>query len=340
VDDSIPRSIFLIAALILAGGFFAGAETAFSYCNEVRIKLLAESGNKKAKRVVFITANYERTVITLLIAINIIHVAAASLATITAISLIGGAGSAVASVILTIAVFLFSENIPKNIARVNADIFSLYVSLPIIWIIYVLWPFSTLFMVLGRAVKRVFKAKEELPSLTEDEFADIVESAGDDGLIDPEETQIIKAAISFGDLTVDKVMMGREQISAIPINISQSSLKDILLTEKYSRFPVYDGNIDHIVGVLQAALCLWKIVKGVSFRMREVLAKPYFVFPDTLIGEVFEEMGRKRTHFAIVRSREGKTIGIITMEDILEELVGEIYDEDDDQTAECEGGKL
>ncbi|MDD4125714.1 MAG: hemolysin family protein [Eubacteriales bacterium] len=334
MDDSIPRSIILLIILILAGGFFAGAETSFSYCNTVRIKLLAEGGNKNAKRVTWIIDRFERTVVTLLIAVNLIHISAASIATVMAVGLLGNIGSVAATVVLTLAVFLFSENIPKNIARANADTFSMIISLPILWFIYLLWPFGTFFMLIGSGAKKIMRIKNDSPTLTEDEFAEIVESVGDDGLIEPEETEIIKSAIEFGDLTVSEIMMPRGKISAIPINVSMSGLKKILLEEKYSRFPVYDGNIDHIVGVLQSATCLWKLVKGIPFKMREVLGKPYFVSPDTRLDEVFKEMGQKRTHFAIIRSNEGKTIGIISMEDILEEIVGEIYDEDDDSFAE------
>ncbi len=341
VDDSIPRSIVLLIILLLSAGFFAGSETAFSYCNAVRIKLLAEDGNKNAKRVIWILDRFERLVVTLLIAINVIHVIAASIATVMAVDLLGSIGSVVATVVLTLLVFLFSENIPKNIARTNADAFTMAVSLPIMWFMYLLWPFAQFFIWLGDGAKKLMRIKNDTPSLTEDEFAEIVESAGDDGLMEPEETEIIKSAIEFGDRTVADIMTKREDISAIPINITMSGLKNILLEEKYSRFPVYDGNIDHVVGVLQSASCLWRLVKGISFRMRDVLGKPYFVSPVTRLDDVFKEMGKKRTHFAIVRSDEGRTIGILTMEDILEEIVGEIYDEDDDTLPEesCEGGE-
>ncbi len=334
MDDSIPRSMILLFILIISAGFFAGSETAFSYCNGVRMKLLAESGNKNAKRVSWILEHFERAVVTLLIAVNVIHVIAATISTVMAVELLGSVGSVVATIALTLMVFMFGENIPKNIARANADSYSMFVSLPITWLTYLLWPFATFFIRIGGVVKKLARIKNDEPSLTEDEFAEIVESVGDDGLIEPEETEIIKSAIEFGDQTVSEVMMPRGLISAIPINISMQGLKNILLEEKFSRFPVYDGNLDHIVGVLQSATCLWKLVKGIPFKMREVLGKPYFVSPDTRLDEVFETMGRKRTHFAIVRSDEGKTIGIISMEDILEEIVGEIYDEDDDSFTE------
>ena len=336
LDDSIPRSIILIV-LLLAAGFFAAAETAFSYCNTVRMRLLAEDGDKKASRVVKLLDSYDRTVVTLLIAINIIHVIASSLATVMAVRYLGDIGSVVSTVITTIAVFLISETIPKNIARANADSMSLAISLPIIWFFYIFMPLSWFFLALGEFVKSKMKIQSE-PAMTEDEFASIVEDVEDEGLIEHEETEIIKSALEFGDKKAADIMLPREKISAIPINSTPQTIKKTVIEEKYSRFPVYDGNIDNIVGIIQSSSCLWNFVKGQNFRLKDLLTKPYFVLPETLVKDVFEGMGRKHTHVAIVRSAEGKNVGLLTMEDILEEIVGEIYDEDDETSSE--GGNV
>ncbi len=332
LDDSIPRSIILVL-LLLAAGFFAAAETSFSYCNAVRMRLLAEDGSKKAARVVMLLDSYERTVVTLLIAINIIHVIASSLATVMAVKLMGDIGSVVATVVVTIAVFLISETIPKNIARVNADSLSLAISLPIVWFFHLFKPLSVFFLSLGNFAKKVMKIESE-PAITEDEFASIVEDVEDEGLIEPEETEIIKSAVEFGDIKASDIMLPREKISALPINSTPDAIKKTLIEEKYSRFPVYDGNIDHIVGIIQSTSCLWNFVKDQNFRLKDLLTKPYYVLPETLVKDVFEGMGRKRTHVAIVRNAEGRNVGLLTMEDILEEIVGEIYDEDDETSSE------
>ena len=336
LDDSIPRSIVLIF-LLLAAGFFAAAETSFSYCNAVRMRLLAEDGDKKASRVVKLLDAYDRTVVTLLIAINIIHVIASSLATVMAVRYLGDIGSVVSTVITTIAVFLISETIPKNIARANADSMSLAISLPIIWFFYIFKPLSWFFLSLGEFAKKVMKIKTE-PTMTEDEFASMVEDVEDEGLIEHEETEIIKSALEFGDIKASDIMLPREKISAIPINSTPQMIKKTVIEEKYSRFPVYDGNIDNIVGIIQSSSCLWNFVKNQNFRLKDLLTKPYFVLPETLVKDVFEGMGRKHTHVAIVRSAEGRNVGLLTMEDILEEIVGEIYDEDDETSSE--GGSV
>lgn len=332
LDDSIPRSIILVL-LLAAAGFFAAAETAFSYCNAVRIRLLAEDGDKKASRVVILLDSYERTVVTLLIAINIIHVIAASIATVMAVELMGDVGSVVSTAIMTVAVFLFSETIPKNIARANADSMSLGISLPIMFFFRLFKPLAVFFLYLGELAKKCMKVKSE-PAITEDELASIVEDVEDEGLIEPEETEIIKSAIEFGDIKASDIMLPRDKISAIPINSTPEMIKKTVIEEKYSRFPVYDGNIDHIVGIIQSTSCLWNFVKNKNFKIKELLTKPYYVLPETLVKDVFEGMGRKHTHVAIVRNAEGRNVGLLTMEDILEEIVGEIYDEDDETSSD------
>ncbi len=334
----VPRSIALVL-MIIAAGFFAAAETAYSFCNTVRLRLLAEDGSKRAKRALKLLENYERTVVTLLIAINVIHVIAASISTVMATELFADIGPVISTVVITLAVFLFSETLPKNIARANADLLALAFSGTVLAFSYLFLPFSEFFIWLGNAAKKLMRIKSDEPALTEDEFASLVENVEDEGLIEPEETKIIKSAIEFGDLTAVDIMCKRESISAIPINVTPERLKSIVLEEKYSRFPVYDGNIDHIIGIIQSTTCLWNFVHKKKFRIKDLLSKPYFVLPDTPLYDVFEEMGRKRTHLAIVRSAEGKVAGLLTMEDILEEIVGEIYDEDDESASEnTEGG--
>lgn len=335
----VPRSIALII-MIIAAGFFAAAETAYSFCNTVRLRLLAEDGGKRAKRVLKLLENYERTVVTLLIAINVIHVIAASVSTVMATELFADIGPVISTVVITLAVFLFSETLPKNVARANADSLALAFSGTVLFFSYLLLPFSAFFIWLGKTVKKLMRIKNDEPALTEDEFASLVENVEDEGLIEPEETEIIKSAIEFGDLTAVDIMCPRGKISAIPINASPERLKSIVLEEKYSRFPVYDGNIDHILGTVQSATILWNFVHNKKFRIKDLLSKPYFVLPDTPLYDVFEEMGRKRTHLALVRTAEGKIAGLLTMEDILEEIVGEIYDEDDENASDtAEGGK-
>lgn len=335
MDDTIPRSVWLLI-LIIAGGYFAGAETAFSYVNTVRIRMLAEDGNRKAKRVVRIIDNFDMTIVTLLIVINIVHIAASVIATSLFIDLTGSTalGPVLATVIITLAIFIFSETIPKNFAKVNSDAYSMAVAMSIIAFTKVLYPLAWLLTKFGELVKKIFKLEDSEPSVTEDEFSAMVEDAAEDDVFEPEETEIIQSAIEFGDTTVSEIMTPREDIVAISVKEDEDEIKRIMIEEKYSRFPVYRGSINNIVGVVRASSALLKMIKDDDFSIRENMVKPMFCFPNDMVDDVFERMCNRKNHFAVIRDEDERTLGIITMEDILEEIVGEIYDEDDTEETE------
>ena len=329
MDDAVPRSLLLIF-LIIAGGFFSGAETALSFCNRIRMQVLADAGNKRAQRAVWILEQFDRAVVTLLIAINVLHIIAAAVATMMAVEWMGNSGSLVATVVMTLLVFFFSETIPKNIARANSDSFMLWSALPIQFFMIALKPAAAVLTGLGVFVKnRLSRYAAAQPSVTEDEFASMVTGAEEEGVIDHEESDIIKSAIDFGDIVAGEIMTRRENMIAIPVNIDRVTLKKRLIENKYSRFPVYDGTPDKIIGVARSVRCLWRLMGDKPFDLREYITRPYFVRPDMLISDVFEGMSGRRQHMAIVQDEAGHTLGMLTMEDILEEIVGEIYDEDD-----------
>ena len=340
MDDAVPRSLLLIV-LILAGGFFSGTETALSFCNRIRMQVMADDGDRRALRVMGILEQFDRAVVTLLIAINIIHISAASIATMLAVQLMGNAGSLVATIVMTLLVFFFSETVPKNIARANSDAYMLWASLPIRIFMTLLKPLAWVLTGLGSFVKnRLSRHAASHPSVTEDEFASLVTDAEEDGVIDHEESDIIKSAIDFGDIVVGEVMTRREDMAAIPVNMGREELKKKLIESKYSRFPVYDGTADKIVGVARSVRVLWRLMGDGPFDLREHITRPYFVRPEMPISEVFEGMSGRRMHIAIVQDAAGHTLGMVTMEDILEEIVGEIYDEDDSEarTSAQKGG--
>lgn len=339
MDDAVPRSLLLVF-LIVAGGFFSGAETALSFCNRIRMQVLADAGDQRAQRTMWILDQFDRAVVTLLIAINVLHIIAASVATMMAVDLIGNSGSLVATVVMTLLVFFFSETIPKNIARANSDSFMLWSALPIQFFMILLKPAAMVLTGLGDfAKKRLNRHAGSQPSVTEDEFASMVSGAEEEGVIDHEESDIIKSAIDFGDIVAGEIMTRRENMIAIPVNIDRETLKKRLIENKYSRFPVYDGTPDHVIGVARSVRCLWRLMGEGPFDLREYITRPYFVRPDMLISEVFEGMSGRRQHLAIVQDEAGHTLGMLTMEDILEEIVGEIYDEDDSlPKASAKGG--
>lgn len=334
MDDTIPRSIWLLV-LIIAGGFFAGAETAFSYVNTVRMRMLSED-NRSARRVVRIIDNFDMTIVTLLIVINIVHILASVIATSLFIDITGStaAGPVIATVVITLAIFIFSETIPKNFAKVNADAYALAVSLPILCFTVVLYPLSWLLTKLGVLVKKIFSLEDSEPSVTEDEFSAMVEDAAEDDIFEPEESEIIQSAIEFGDTKVSEIMTPKKDVVAISVKADEEEIRRIMIEEKYTRFPVYRGSVNNIVGVIRSSVALWQMINSEDFSIRETMVKPMFCSPDEEVTVVFERMCNRKNHFAVIRDDDERTVGIVTMEDILEEIVGEIYDEDDLDDAE------
>ena len=341
MDDAIPRSIWIVL-LIAAGGLFSGAETAFSFSNTVRMRMIADEGSSRAKKAVKIAEDYDMAIVTLLIVINIVHILCSTLATSLFIDLMHdtAAGSAAATAVTTLAIFIFSETVPKNFAKTNADSYALAVSPVIRFFMYLLYPVDFLLTALGSGVKKLFRLNDDQPSVTEDEFAIMVEDAADEDVFEPEESEIIRSAIEFGDTTVGEIMTPRENVVAISVKETEEEIKRILIGEKYSRFPVYRGSLNNIVGVVRTTNALWNIINSEDggFDLRELMTKPLFCSPEDAISDLFERMCNRKNHFAVVRDEDEKTAGIVTMEDILEEIVGEIYDEDD-SVSETEVGE-
>ena len=331
--DDIPRSLILILCLIPFAGFFAGSETAFSFCNEARIRALAENGKAGAKRLAKLLDDFDRTIVTLLIVINICYILISAVATVAAVKLLSSdAGGAVATAVATLLVFLFCETIPKNIARVNADGWALFAAYPVSLFKFLLAPLSAFFTYGGEAFKKLLPGGAALPDVTEDEFEEMVESVEGEGLIEPVEKEIIKSTIHFGDILAGQVMTPIDGVVTVPVDIDKDALKSVLLEEKYSRIPVTGEDIDDIVGVLPAAKALSRLSGGTFGDIRDIMTRPYIIRPDIPVSKVFEGMSGRRTHLAVVQD-DGRTLGIVTMEDILEEIAGEIYDEDDERGA-------
>lgn len=337
ISDSRNLSrLIAILVLVIAGGIFSGAETALSYCNRTRLKTLAADGNKAAARVTAVTDSYDKAIVTLLIVINIIHVTCASVSTVLCISLFGEAtGSVISTAALTLIMFLFSETIPKNIAKANSDSYAMGISWLILSLSFVLTPICAFFTFVSNIVKKLLSKGEKAPSMTEDELSDIIESVEEDGVLEPEESKIIRSAIGFGDLRAKDVMTVREDIVAVEHSIAHDELRSLLIDTKYSRLPVYSGSIDKITGVLQSIDYIEATLGGGDApSIDEYSLPPYRVPPDIKLNPLLEGMTRRHMHLAIVTGIGGTTLGVVTMEDILRELVGDSSDDEGTSTGE------
>ena len=332
--DSIPRCILLIV-LIISGGFFSGAETAYSYCNKIRMKTLADEGNAAAARVVRITDQMDKAITTNLILINVLHVLTSTVATVLAISWMPwntSLATTLATLILTLLIFFFSETLPKTFCRDNADAYALAFSPFFAVLMFLLTPLSFLFLKLSDLAKRLFARGEEQHAITEDEFSEMVEKVEDEGVLEPEESAIIQSAVEFSDRTVQDIFTPAEKVVAVDKNWDRDKILEILQEEKFSRVPVYDRDLSHVLGILQVKEYLTAVINETEEEeadWRDFLRPAYTVKPEMTLTALFESLGRRHTHMALVVNQREALQGVVTMEDLLEELVGEIYDEDD-----------
>ena len=328
LDPSGPVSYILIVGLLLLCSLFTSSEAALSYCNRYKIKAKADEGNASAKLLDKLFDKFDDAVITILIGTNICDSLLSVVATILMVRLIGASGSLVATIITSIIVVVFGEMIPKNFAKANSERWSMIVIWPITVLMYIFWPLEKFFDLVVWLVRRPFKnIKEE--SFTEDDFQDVIEKVQEEGVIDEEESEIIINAVDFGDIRVKDVLTKREDIVALDIkDCNNLFVRNFLVKNNYSRIPVYEGSIDNIIGILHVRTYLKQLFHDKNTKVIDVLSKPYIVSPSITLDEIFEGYRQHKTHIAIVKNDKGKTIGMVTMKDVLEELVEEVDESD------------
>lgn len=328
-------AVFII--LIIAGGYFGGAETAFTAMNMIKIKAMADEGDKRAKNAMFIADNFERALATLLIGNNITHIGAGAVATSLILLLwkegfLGNISQDTASflygtVIATMVVFLFAEMIPKSKANDISDTLALRYARSLKILMKVFFPLAAFFGMITKAVSNIFKAKPE-PTITEDELYDIIDTAEEEGVMDEAQSDILKSALDFSETLVSDVMTMREDIFCLDISKPKAELVSAVKECKHSRIPVYNKDPNKIIGVLNIRTFLKAYINNPRFNIRSTLQPPFFVSPDDKIDELFSSMRQEKRYMAMVGGPEN-LLGLVTIEDFLEELVGEIWDEDD-----------
>lgn len=326
IDPDGPLVYIIIILLLFLSAFFASSEAALSSCNRHRLKVKKDDGNKIASLTLQILEKFDSTIITILICTNIVHILSSVIATLLFVSLLGDAGSIVSTISITVLVFFFGEILPKNIAKANSDKMAMIVAIPIWFFYIVLWPLNKFFSFFVFLARKIFKAKEDdEEDFTEDDFQDVVEQIEEEGIIDNEESDIIQNAVDFGDIPVKDVLTKREDIIALDINkCSNEYVRKFILEHSYSRFPVYDKDIDHIVGILHVRTYLRKLFENKKTTVRQILTTPYYVNSQISLDDIFEGFKEHKTHIAIVLNGNGKTQGMVTMKDVLEELVSDI----------------
>lgn len=322
--------LLILVVLVLCYSFFSASETSFSSLNKIKLKALANSGNKRAEKTLKLAERFPALLTTILIGNTIVNVVSASLATVLFTNIYGGNGVAISSVVMTLVIMIIGEIIPKNIAKFIPERFSMSVT----WILNILvWIFSPLTFVINKMdilFTKMFKC-DDSDSFSTDEFITMVEEANEDGEFEDHEANLITNALEFEDLDVGEIFTPR--IDVVAIDINEDSIEDIEVLYRdsgYSRLPVYDDDIDHIVGVLLEKDFYYHLFYEKSTNIKEILKPVIYTSPQVKISSLLKQFQTTKTHMAIVVDEYGGTEGIITMEDILEELVGEIYDEHDE----------
>ena len=323
-----------MAALVAFSAFFSAAETAFTSVNMIRIRTMAEEGDQKAAAAVRLAENYDRMLSTILIGNNIVNIALSSLTTVMATNLFGDAGVAVATGITTLVILTFGEILPKSWAKENSERLVLLFAEPLRLCTLLLYPLSTFFIWL----KGVFRKKGEeggkAPSITEQELMYMVGAIQEEGVLEEQEKDLVQSALEFDETTVQEILTPRVNLVALDIEEEQGEIIKTATGKKFSRIPVYEGTIDNIVGVVQSREILKRSVQGRPIRLKNLMAKPMYIHRTMKISRLLGEFQRKKNHIAVVMDDYGGTLGIVTMEDLLEELVGEIWDEDEEIVTE------
>ncbi|NLC66381.1 MAG: HlyC/CorC family transporter [Clostridium sp.] len=328
----IQWQIFILIILVLLSAFFSSSETAFTSINKIKLRQLIEEGNKKAIRVEKLIENPSKLLSTILIGNNIVNIAASSLATSIAIDAYGNNAVVLSTAIMSVVIIIFSEITPKSFAADHSLAITLKFSRIIEVLMIVINPLVSILYVISSFFIRVLggeTTKSEV-FITEEELKTLVDVGSEEGVLEIDEKEMLHNIFEFGDLRVKDVMVQRVDIMAIDADSNYTETLKTIKEEQLSRFPVYEGDIDHVIGILNVKdLLFLKNKEKETFNLRNYIRPPYFTYEFKKITDLFQELKSERIHIAIILDEYGGTVGVVTIEDLLEEIVGEIDDEYD-----------
>ena len=329
MDDDSRLQIIIVVIMFIASAFLALTETAISSVSRNRIKVLSERGDGRARRVLYVLDHFEDAITTLLICTNIAHLTAASLMTVVVTRKWGLSAVTLCTFLMTLAMFFFGEMLPKSIGKKANERVSLASSGVLRVLMAVFWPFSRLLSLIGAKTVSAVKNTEEI-SVTEDELYDIIEDMAEEGSIDEEQSELISSALQFADVTVNSILTPRVDVAAVDVDDSPEEILEFITGQNHSRILVYERTIDNVIGVLQIRKFLKEYVRTrIIPEVRPLLDKVFFAPQSMEVDELLNELKTRKLNMAVVTDSYGGTLGVVTVEDILEEIVGEIWDEDD-----------
>lgn len=316
-----------IVVLILLSAYFSATETAFTSLNKLRIKKQASNGDMQAKLVLKLVENYGNVLTTVLIGNNIVNITMTSIATVLFVKLYGTYGPTVSTVVITLAVLIFGEITPKSLAKDNPEKFAMFAAPLLNFFVIIFKPITALFTYWKQFTMRLFRTSED-SGITDDELITMVEEAETEGTIDEERSELIQNAIEFNELEAYDVLTPRVDVEAVEVDEDKAEIAKLFLETGFSRLPVYEENMDKIIGVLHQK-DFHNFILGENHDLRDYIMPVVFTPGSVKIAQLLKRLKNAKSHIAIVIDEYGGTEGIVTMEDIIEELVGEIFDEHD-----------
>ena len=329
MDDGTLLPIFIAVLLLLGAFYFAVAETSFASCSRSRMKAACDRGERGAKQALYILDHFDQAITTLLIGTNLCHLFISALVTMAVTRKWGLSVVAVSTLITTLAVFFAAEMLPKSIAKKFPERLAKTTSASLRVLMTLFYPLAVCLTWIGNEAAKLSRKEPEL-SVTEDELYDIIEDMTEEGSLDEAQGELISSALQFGDLTVESILTPRMDVAALDVDDDEEKILAEVKAQPHSRLPVYEGSIDHIIGILQIRKYMKEYLRtGKTPELRSLLDEPLFVHQSTKLDDLLPMLSREQVNMAVVTDNYGGTYGIVTVEDIVEELVGEIWDEDD-----------
>lgn len=323
-----PASCILYLFFLLCSGYFACCETAYTGVSKIRLRAMADKGNRRAERALWVCERFDKTLTTILIGNNVFHAACASLSALLVMRQFSEKYVAYGTLITTVIVYLFAEMLPKSLAKARSEEIALIFSGSMQLLVRVLTPVSFFFSGISNLLSRFF-SNENGNTVTEEDLVTIIETIEDEGVLSPEKQELVNSAMEFREKLAEDIMIPIDQVVSVPSSIPMQDLAHKVRELAYSRVPVYEGNRNNIVGILPVNAFLSRYVSGKPVMLRKMLLKPYVFDSKTEISNLLQRMRLNKIHMVFICDENRKKVGMITMEDLLEELVGDIQDESD-----------
>ena len=330
----------LLVLLLMGSAFFSGTEIAFTSLNKLRLKKEADQATKAEKLVLYICNHYDNALSTVLIGNNLVNIGATSIATVIAVSLAAASqgkisddtASSIVTIVMTIVILIVGEITPKMLAKRYNEVIVRVVCWPLMALMILLYPAVLLSTAIVNLFSLLWRRKkgEENVTITEEDLESILDTVEDEGIIDENQTELLQSALEFTDLSASDILTPRIDVIGLEVNDSLEKVLEVINESQFSRYPVYDRTIDHVVGVIYVKHLLRELVENKNLEWQSFMLEHIFIPESMKLNDIMEEFRKNQMHMAIVADEYGGTAGIVTMEDVLEQLVGEIWDENDD----------